>query len=170
MKASAATTISAPIETVWGVVADPERALSFMSGVTRWEIEGQEPVGLGARYRMLLRVGSAEIGGLIEIVEWDPPKELAWTSITGVDQRGRWRLRSIAAGRTSAEIRLAAGVPGSGVSGWIAERIAQPIVGSHLHSTVEQLTRLVEHERMREQAAARRSARGGTAAGAGRAG
>ena len=170
MKASAATTISAPIETVWDVVADPERALSFMSGVTRWEIEGDEPAGLGARYRMLLRVGSAEIGGLIEIVEWDPPKELAWTSITGVDQRGRWRLRSVAGGRTSAEIRLAAGVPGSGVSGWIAERIAQPIVGSHLRNTVERLTRLVEHERMREQAAARRSARGGRAAGAGRAG
>jgi uncharacterized membrane protein len=109
---------------------------------------------------MLLRVGSAEVGGLIEIVEWDPPKELAWTSITGVDQRGRWRLRSVAAGRTTAEIRLAAGVPGSGVPGWIAERLAQPIVSSHLRNTVAQLTRLVEHERMRDQAAARRSARG----------
>jgi len=161
MRASAATTISAPIETVWDVVADPEQALSFMSGVTRWEIEGDERVGLGARYRMLLRVGSAEVGGLIEIVEWDPPKELAWTSITGVDQRGRWRLRSVAPGRTKAEIRLAAGVPGSGISGWIAERIAQPIVGSHLRNTVAQLTRLVENARLREQAAARRSARAG---------
>ena len=160
MRSTAATMISAPIETVWGVVSDPERALSFMSGVTRWEVEGDEPVGLGARYRMLLRVGSAEVGGLIEIVEWDPPKELAWTSITGVDQRGRWRLRSVAAGRTKAEIRLAAGVAGSGVPGWIAERLAQPIVSSHLRNTVTQLTRLVEHERMRDQAAARRSARG----------
>ena len=109
MRATAGTTISAPIETVWGVVSDPERALSFMSGVTRWEVEGEERAGLGARYRMLLRVGSAEVGGLIEIVEWDPPKELAWTSITGVDQRGRWRLRSVADGRTKVEIRLAAG-------------------------------------------------------------
>jgi uncharacterized membrane protein len=159
MRSTAATTISAPIETVWGVVSDPGRALSFMSGVTRWEIEGDERVGLGARYRMLLRVGSAEVGGLIEIVEWDPPKELAWTSITGVDQRGRWRLRSSAAGRTTAEIRLAAGVPGSGVAGWIAERLAQPMVSSHLRNTVAQLARLVEHERMRDQAAARRSAR-----------
>ncbi len=158
MRATAATTISAPIETVWDVVSDPERALSYMSGVTRWEVEGDEGVGLGARYRMLLRVGSAEMGGLIEIVEWDPPKELAWTSITGVDQRGRWRLRSVAPGRTRVEIRLAAGVAGSGVAGWIAERIAQPIVGSHLRNTVTQLTRLVEHERMRDQAAARRSA------------
>jgi uncharacterized membrane protein len=160
MRTTAATMISAPIETVWDVVSDPERALSFMSGVTRWEIEGENGVGFGARYRMLLRVGSAEVGGLIEIVEWNPPKELAWTSITGVDQRGRWRLRSVAPGRTRAEIRLAAGVPGSGISGWIAERIAQPIVSSHLRNTVSQLTRLVEHERMRDQAAARRSARG----------
>jgi len=159
MRATAAATISAPIETVWDVVSAPERALSFMSGVTRWESDGDGPAGLGARYRMLLRVGSAEVGGLIEIVEWNPPKELAWTSITGVDQRGRWRLRSLPAGRTQAEIRLAAGVPGSGVTGWIAERIAQPIVSSHLRTTVAQLRRLVENERMRTQAAARRSAR-----------
>jgi carbon monoxide dehydrogenase subunit G len=63
MRAAAATTIAAPIETVFDVVSDPERALSFMSGVTRWEIEGSEHTGLGARYRMLLRVGSAEVGG-----------------------------------------------------------------------------------------------------------
>jgi uncharacterized membrane protein len=159
MRATAATMISAPIETVWDVVSDPERALSFMSGVTRWEIEGEEGAGFGARYRMLMRVGSAEVGGLIEIVEWNPPKELAWTSITGVDQRGRWRLRSVAPGRTRAEIRMAASLPGSGVPGWIAERIAERIVSSHLRDTVGQLTRLVEHERMRDQAAARRSAR-----------
>jgi uncharacterized membrane protein len=159
MRATAATTISAPVDTVWDVVSDPERVLSFMSGVTRWEIDGSQPAGLGARYRMLLRVGSAEVGGLIEIVEWDPPKELAWTAITGVHQRGRWRLRSLGAGRTRAEIRLAAAVPGAGVTGWIAERIAQPIVGGHLRNTVTQLTRLVEHERMRSQAAERRAAR-----------
>ena len=91
---SAHTIVSAPLESVWAVVSDPERVLSFMSGVTRWEVDSEEPTGLGARYRMLMRVGSAEVGGLIEVVEWDPPRELAWTSVTGVDQRGRWRLRA----------------------------------------------------------------------------
>ena len=64
--------ISAPPALVWEYVSDPSRYLHFMSGVTRWEVVGDKRVGLGARYRMLLRVGSAEVGGLIEVVEFVP--------------------------------------------------------------------------------------------------
>jgi uncharacterized membrane protein len=148
------------MENVWEIVSDPERALTFMSGVTRWEVESEQPTGLGARYRMLMRVGSADVGGLIEIVEWDPPCDLAWTSVTGIDQRGRWRLRPAPAGRTRVEIRLAYGVAGAGLSGWLAERIAAPAVSGHLRCTVSQLTRLVEHQRLRELAERRRAAAG----------
>jgi uncharacterized membrane protein len=159
MRASARTIVAAPIETVWEIVSDPERALSFMSGVTRWEIAGEQAAGLGARYRMLFRIGSAEVGGLIEVVEWDEPRELAWTSVTGLDQRGRWRLREASGGRTRVEIRLAYGVAGAGLAGWLAERIAAPTVTAHLRTSVRQLGRLVEHERMRELSAQRRAAR-----------
>src|SRR5438270_5187973 len=95
MRVSASTQVVAPIDRVWAFVSDPERVLSFMSGVTRWEVEGDRRTGLGARYRILLRIGAAEIGGLIEVVEWVQPYELAWTSVTGIDQRGRWRLREL---------------------------------------------------------------------------
>jgi uncharacterized membrane protein len=161
MRVSASTTVSAPIESVWAIVSDPERALSYMSGVTRWEVVSDHPTGLGARYRMLIRVGSAEVGGLIEIVEWEEPRELAWNSITGVDQRGRWRLRPAPGGRTRVEFRLAYGVAGSGLGGWVAERIAGPAVSGHLRSTVRQLARLVEHEHLRDLARQRRTARAG---------
>jgi hypothetical protein len=78
-----------------------------------------------------------------------------------VDQRGRWRLRPVSEGRTRVELRLAAGVAGSGVAGWLAERIATPGISSRLRTSVAQLSRLVEHERMRELAAQRRAARSG---------
>ena len=68
--------VAAPIDLVWSIVTDPERVLSFMSGVTRWEVAGSEPTGLGARYQTLLRVGAAEVGGLIEVVECLPPIDL----------------------------------------------------------------------------------------------
>jgi uncharacterized membrane protein len=156
MRVGASRTLAAPMEQVWSIVTDPECALQFMSGITRWEVAGEEPIGLGARYRMLFRVGSAEVGGLIEVVEWLPPSEMAWTSVTGLDQRGRWRLREAPGGRTRVELRLAYGVAGSGLFGWAAERVAAPTVSSHIRRSLEQLERMVEHQRLRERAAGRR--------------
>ena len=154
---SASLVMAALPERVWPIISDPERALSFMAGVTRWEVVGEQPTGIGARYRILLRVGSAEIGGLIEVVEWDPPRELAWTSVTGIDQRGRWRLRDAGEARTRVELRLAYGVAGSGLSGWVAEQIAAPTVTGHLRRTLRRLKQMVEQEQLRERAAARRA-------------
>jgi uncharacterized membrane protein len=159
MRVAADIAVGAPATRVWAVVSDPERMLGFMSGVTRWEVESHNPTGLGARYRMLLRVGSAEIGGLIEVVESEPPRELAWTSVTGIDQRGRWRLRSLSDERTRVELRLAYGVAGAGPAGWVAERLAAPTVKGHLRRSLQQLKRIVEQEQLRERAAARQAAR-----------
>ena len=51
---------------------------------------------------------------------------MAWTSVTGVDQRGRWRLRRVGGGRTRVEFRFAYGVAGGGTVGWLAEMVAAP--------------------------------------------
>lgn len=159
MRLAANVQVNAPIERVWSIVTDPERVLSFLAGVTRWEVEGEQATGLGARYRMLFRIGAAEVGGLIEVVEWNEPRDFAWTSVTGLDQRGRWRLREAKGNRTRVELRLAYGVAGSGLSGWVAERIAAPTVSGHLRRSLQQLKRLAEHEELRAKAAQRRTAR-----------
>jgi uncharacterized membrane protein len=151
MRVTASTQIAVPIENVWAIVSDPERALTFMSGITRWEVANGTPIGLGARYRMLLRVGSAEVGGLIEIVEFCEPTDLAWTSVLGVDQRGRFRLREAPGGRTKVDFRLAYGIAGAGLTGWLAERVAAPTVSGHVRRSVQQLKRLAEYEQLRER-------------------
>jgi uncharacterized membrane protein len=156
MRVGADTLLAAPIEDVWSIVTDPERVLSYMSGVTRWEVAGDVGSGLGARYRILFRVGAAEVGGLIEVVEFDAPCDLAWTSVTGLDHRGRWRLREAPGGRTRIEFRLAYVVAGAGLTGWLAERVAAPSVAGHVRRTLSQLERLVEHEQQRARAASRR--------------
>jgi uncharacterized membrane protein len=117
-------TIDAPRNLVWDYVTEPANYPVFMEGLTRWEVQGERHKGLGARYRMLIRVGAAEVGGLIEIVEWQPEGDMAWSSITGVDQRGRWRLRELSDGRTRVTFRFAYGVAGGGIAGLIAERVA----------------------------------------------
>ena len=152
--------VVAPPEIVWEQVSDPARVLDFFAGVTRWESCNEPRRGVGARYRMLMRVGSAEIGGLIETVEFNPERDLAWTSITGIDQRGRWRLRETPkAGYTRVELRMQYGVAGAGIFGWLAEQGGAPIVRGNVKRTLQQLKRAVEHEQVRTEAARRRAAR-----------
>jgi uncharacterized membrane protein len=163
MRVATSIEISAPPEAVWEWITDPRRYLHFFSGLTRWEVMSDEPAGLGARYRMLLRVGSAEVGGLVEVIEFDEERDMAWTSVTGLDQRGRWRLRERPGNRTRVELRLSYGVAGAGFFGWVAERVGAPTVRGHLQRTVQQLKRQVEQEQTRRRAAARRAARAGAA-------
>jgi carbon monoxide dehydrogenase subunit G len=151
--------VLAPPEIVWEQVSDPSRVLDFFAGVTRWECVGGPRAGLGARYRMLMRVGSAEVGGLIEVVEFDAERDLAWHSVTGIDQRGRWRLRRTEHGGTRVELRIQFGVAGAGIWGWLSEQLAAPIVRGNVRRTLDQLKRAVEHERVRAEAARRRAAR-----------
>jgi uncharacterized membrane protein len=153
--------VSAAPEVVWDYISDPARYLHYMAGVTRWQVEGEQDRGLGARYRMLMRIGSAEVGGLVEVVEFSEPRDLAWNSVTGVDQRGRWRVRSRPQGRTHVEFRLSYGVAGSGVGGWLAEKVSAPTVRGNLRRSLQQLKRQVEHEQLRAAAATRRGARAG---------
>ena len=161
MRVTACIRIGAPAERVWEQVSDPERYLHFMSGVTRWEVAGDHPTGVGARYRMLMRVGSAEVGSLVEVVEFSPGQDLAWTSVTGVDQRARWRLRARGTDprrpRTHVEFRLSYGVAGAGIAGWLSEQLAAPQVRGHLRRSLAQLKRQVEYEQMRSAAAERRA-------------
>ena len=165
MRVRESIVVSAEPKLVWDYIADPGNALHFMSGVTRWEVAGEQRSGLGARYRMLMRVGAAEVGGLIEIVEWSEPRDMAWSSVTGLDQRGRWRLRNVDGGRTRVEFRFAYGVAGAGIPGYISEHIAAPIVSRHLRRSLAQLKRQIEHEKLRAEAARRRRERETTAAG-----
>jgi len=159
MRVQATIDVAAPPQLVWDFVTDPTRYLHFMNGITRWEVASDQARGCGARYRTLMRVGSAEVGGLIEVVEHEEPRDMAWTSVTGVDQRGRWRLRERAHGaRTHVELRLQYGVAGSGLLGWVAEQVAAPAVRENLRRSLRELKRQAEHEQARAAAAARRAA------------
>jgi len=160
MRVGAAIDVAAPAELVWEFVTDPTRYLHFMNGITRWEVTTEQDRGLGARYRTLMRVGSAEVGGLVEIVECDAPRDLAWTSVTGIDQRGRWRLRETKGtrSRTRVELRMQYGVAGAGLIGWIAEQVAAPAVRENLRRSLQELRRQAEHEQARAAVAARRAA------------
>ena len=109
---------------------------------------------------MLIRVGSAEVGGLIEVVEWDEPNDLAWSSVTGIDQRGRLRLRAAGTASTRVELRYQYGVAGAGLVRLdLGARRRRRRSRRHLRTSLQQLKRVVEHEKLRAEAAARSAER-----------
>lgn len=127
---------------LWKLVGDPAGYAAFLSGVTHCEAETKGRPRRGARYSIRLLVGAAQVGGVIEVVEYERPSELAWVGITGIDQRGRWRLRKTPDG-TEVTLRLTYSVPG-GLMGLVADALAAPIVRGHVKATLERLGELAE--------------------------
>ena len=82
--------------------------------------------------------------------------------VTGIDQRGRWRLRERRArtaphvGRAAPDLRRGRRRASSAGS---PSEFAAPTVRGHLRRSLQQLKRQVEHEELRARAAARRRAR-----------
>ena len=83
---------------------------------------------------------------------------MAWSSVTGIDQRGRWRLRDAGKGLTRVELRYSYGVAGAGIFGIVSERVGAPILRRRLRESLLGLKRRVEAERQRRDLGARRSA------------
>jgi uncharacterized membrane protein len=134
--------IAAPRESVWRYVSEPERYSEFMVG-SRWDPVPGEPVsGLRARFEICIEVVSIDLGGVVEVVELDPPHELAWTSITGIDHRGRWILRE-RNGETKVTIRLSYQAPG-GILALVASRLGAPVIGRDVRRSLAALKDLVD--------------------------
>lgn len=135
--------IAAPRQEVWDFIADGENHPLFMAGLTRWDVQKGHKLKNGSRINMRMRVGSAQVGSLIEVVECDGPADLAWTSVTGIDQRGRWRLRECGPNRTKVTLRLAYQAPG-GLLGWIVDQIAVRDVRRNVRRSLETLKNQIE--------------------------
>ncbi len=135
--------VNADRDTVWKVLSDPDRYPSFLAHLERWETLTEGPVRVGARYTVLWKIGSIPVGGIAEVVELDAARDLAWINITGVTQRGRFRLRDAGPGRTTVTFRLAYNSEG-GLLGLIADRVASRWVGRSLAESLKNLRRLVE--------------------------
>jgi uncharacterized membrane protein len=144
MRVAVETDVAVPRQAVWDYLADADQRFDFIVGLTRWQRDGKKRGGLGARHRMELQVGSVELGGIVEIVDFDPPHDLAWSAVTGVEQRGRWRLRPRPGGGTRVELRVTYHAPG-GLMGALADVVASPIVTRHLQRSLDELKRRLEH-------------------------
>jgi uncharacterized membrane protein len=135
--------INADRGVIWKMVSNPDCYPLFMPNLERWETLTEGPPGIGSRYDVHWKIGSVPVGGILEVVEFDVGRDLAWVSITGVTQRGQFRLRDAGPDGTQVTFRLSYQAPG-GLLGLIADRIASRQVGRELADTLKGLRKLVE--------------------------
>lgn len=142
MRVDESIRVAAPRRRVWELVSLPERYSEFMVGWS-WKPVPDEPTsGSRARFRLNVKVGSTDLGGVVEVVEFDPPHEFAWTSISGIDNRGRWILRE-RGDETEVTMRFSYQVPG-GVLALVASRLGAPILRGDVRKSLAALKDLIE--------------------------
>jgi acyl-CoA synthetase (AMP-forming)/AMP-acid ligase II/uncharacterized membrane protein len=139
MRAERSVSMATRPSRVWELIRDPSRYGEWMKAITRFEpIDPQAEIGRGARYDMRMRVGSVEVGGEVELTEYDPCRDLAWHSVSGIDQRGRLRIRETSPGLTTVTFRLSYQSPG-GAWGLIADQVSGTVVRRNLRDSLTAL-------------------------------
>jgi uncharacterized membrane protein len=135
--------IDADRDAVWKFVSNPACYPEFMASLERWETISEDPAAIGSRYTVHWKIGSVPIGGVVEVVEFDEARDLAWIGITGVSQRGRFRLRDAGNGKMKVTFRLSYESAGN-ILGLIADRVAARQVGRNMTATLKNLRKLAE--------------------------
>ena len=143
MNISRSVLIERPPRDVFRLVSDLEQGPDWFVGITRWDPRSKARKGIGAKYRVLVRIGSIEAGGTLAVTEWEPPRTIAWESVDGIRQRGRLRLRKSGPG-TELSLEISYDLPGFG--GWLAARLAGRAIARDMTATLLAARRILEFE------------------------
>jgi ribosome-associated toxin RatA of RatAB toxin-antitoxin module len=144
MELSETIFVAAPPSAVFELVDDPERYNEFFVGVTRWEPRSKKLRGVGARFRVLMQVGSIQAGGTVKVTERTASKLIRWESEQGIHQAGCWTLEK-ADGGTNLSLEIDFDLTGGPV-GALVSHLAGRIVARNMRATLMAARRIVERK------------------------
>ncbi|MDQ3952369.1 MAG: SRPBCC family protein [Actinomycetota bacterium] len=145
--------VEAPRGDVFDLVDDPARYREFFAGITKWEPRSKRLRGVGARYRVLMQVGSIEAGGTVRVTARRVNRSIEWTWEQGIHQSGRWSLRE-GPGGTELTLDVRYDLSG-GLLGRLVEHVTGRIVERNLWATLLAARRLLEAEGAQEESGRR---------------
>ncbi len=129
---------------VFALVGDPARYGDFLAGMTTWKPLTEPSTGVGARYRTLMKVGSVEVGGVVEVMRWEEPVCIEWSASQGVRQGGRWLLAPVD-GTTELRLEIDYDI-GGGLVGRLVERLAAKTIARNAWASLLAARRIIEVE------------------------
>src|SRR5271166_72540 len=130
--------VRAPLEAVWERVGDPVRWPRDLGRMRCSHVTGTPDRGSGARYWLHLEVGAAEVGSLIEVLEYEPNGALSWATVAGLEQRGHWRLRGTDDGSCAVSLSVSYQASG-GLAALLTDEISSLWVRRYLRESLRTL-------------------------------
>jgi len=138
--------VSRDAEALFALIDDPVRYPEFFVGITKWEVCSEKQRGLGASFRVLMRVGSIEAGGTVKVTDWQEPRTIAWRSERGIRQQGRWTVTPHEDGSSELALEIGYDLDGGPV-GRLVERMVGRIVAGNVQASLLAARRVLTVER-----------------------
>jgi uncharacterized membrane protein len=89
-------------EEVFAYLSDFSNATEWQENLISADVEGEGPLGVGSRIRMVRRIGRSERPMTNEVIEHNPPKSFAFRGIDGpVRAKGRGTVEPVGDGTRS---------------------------------------------------------------------
>ena len=108
--------VERPVEDVFAYLTDPRRLHEWQPRTTSVEVEGDEPVGVGTRFRETRQILGRDIEQTVEVSEYEPPRRFGLRIVDGplkvdgaheLEPRGSGtRIHVVAAGEPTGAARL----------------------------------------------------------------
>jgi fatty-acyl-CoA synthase len=143
MRIEESITVRAPLEAVWERISDPTQWPRDLGRMHCSHLPDSPDRGSGARYWLHLEVGAAEVGSLIEVLEYEPKSSLSWATIRGLEQRGHWRLRDHGDGSTEVTLSVSYQAAG-GLAALLTDEISSLWVRRYLRDSLSTLARRLD--------------------------
>ena len=156
-------TIAAPVQTVFAYVDDHRNTIKYMKDLVKWQPTTDVTHGKGAKFAVGMKAGPTTLSSVVDINAWTENKTIAWTSLEGFKQTGKW---SFKANGDQTDVTFDMDYEfGGGIAGRMLGKAAEPIVRSNLEASVRNLK--AQTEKLAKPRAS--SARSGAKSAGGRA-
>ena len=130
-------TIDAPVESVFAYVDDYRNTTKYMKDLVKWKPSTNVTHGKGAKFDSAMKAGPSTLNSAIDITTWTENRTIAWRSISGFKQTGKWSFKSHG-DQTEATFEMEYEF-GGGIAGRMLGRAAEPIVRQNLQTSVRTL-------------------------------
>ncbi len=152
--------VEAPVERVFAYVDDHRNTVRYMRGLTLWSPTTDVVHGKDAEFEVVMKAGPANLRSVVRITTWTANRTIAWRSIEGFQQKGRWAF----SGRGDhTEVTLDMEYEfGGGIAGRMLGKAAEPAVRHNLEQSVKALKE--QTERLRPAAVQRPATKVGATA------